>query len=52
MSKPENIRVSYDETVEDMCESCATGVHCFILTMKHGLKLKLDCIQETGGENG
>ena len=52
LSKPENVRVSYDEKVEDMCESCATGIHCHLSAMKNGLKLKFDCIPETGGGNG
>ena len=45
LSKPGNVRVSYDETVEDMCESCATEI-------QNGLKLKFDGIPETGGGNG
>ena len=44
--------MSYDEKVEDMCESCATEIHCHLSAMKNGLKLKFDCIPETGGGNG
>lgn len=30
-----NKRVSYDEKIEDICESCATTIHCCIRMMKH-----------------
>lgn len=52
MSKPENFRVSYDETVEDMCESCATEIHGHLYAMKNGLKLKFDGIPEMVAANG
>lgn len=29
-----NKRVSYDETLEDVCESCATIIHCCVSMMK------------------
>lgn len=29
-----NKRVSYDERIEDICESCATIIHCCVSMMK------------------
>jgi len=31
-----NSRVSFDETIIDMCEACATHIHCVTSMMKHG----------------
>ncbi len=47
-----NPRMSYDETVTDMCELCATQIHCCLSALKNGLKPKFDCIPEKGDGNG
>lgn len=52
LSKPGNPRVSYDEIVEDMCESCATKIHCRLVEMKHGLEQAFDRIPKKGDGNG
>lgn len=31
-----NKRVSFDESIEDMCEKCATIIHCCTSMMKKG----------------
>lgn len=33
-----NKRVSYDEHIEEICESCATTIHCCTSMMKQGWK--------------
>ena len=33
-----NKRVSYDEHMEEICESCATTIHCCTSMMKQGWK--------------
>ncbi len=52
LSKSGNRRVSYDEKVADVCESCATQIHCCLSALKNGLKPKFDCIPEKGDGNG
>lgn len=38
MAKEGNKRVSYDEHIEDICEKCATIIHCCTSMMKRGFE--------------